>query len=105
EIDPPRHSRYRALVNPVFAPERVAAIRPRVKALARSIIERMAARGGGEAVSELCVPVAVNSLAAFTDVPLADSERWVNWITKMFDVRDPAACAAASRELIAYIDG
>src|SRR5262245_12827129 len=25
EIDPPRHSRYRALVNPVFAPERVTA--------------------------------------------------------------------------------
>jgi cytochrome P450 len=105
EIDPPRHSRYRALVNPVFAPERVAAITPRVKALARAIVEHMAEKGTAEAVSDFCVPVAINSLAAFTDVPLEDSERWVGWITKMFDLSDPVAGAAASRELVAYIEG
>ena len=51
------------------------------------------------------MPVAITSLAAFTDIPLADSERWVGWITRMFDVSDPVAGAAASRELVAYIDG
>ncbi|WP_027168509.1 cytochrome P450 [Mesorhizobium sp. WSM3224] len=105
EIDPPHHSRYRALVNPVFAPERVAEITPRIKDLARSILERMAQKGSADAVAEFCVPVAITSLAAFTDVPLADSERWVDWITRMFDVGDPVAGAAASRELVAYIDG
>lgn len=105
EIDPPQHSRYRALVNPVFAPERVAAITPRIKALAQSIVERMAAKGTAEAVSEFCVPVAINSLAAFTDVPLADSERWIGWITRMFDVRDRVSGATASRDLVAYIEG
>src|SRR4051812_43511653 len=45
EIDPPRHSRYRALVNPVFAPERVQEITPRIKALARSIVDSMGATG------------------------------------------------------------
>ena len=70
----------------------------------RSIIEAMAQTGAAEAVSEFCVPIAITSLAAFTDVPIADSERWVGWITKMFDVSDPVAGAAASRELVAYID-
>jgi cytochrome P450 len=105
EIDPPRHSRYRALVNPVFAPERVEEITPRIRNLAATVIERMAAKGDADAVAEFCVPVAVASLAAFTDVPLADSDRWVGWITKMFNVGDPAAGAAASRQLVAYIDG
>src|SRR4051794_28249812 len=105
EIDPSRHSRYRALVNPVFAPERVEEITPRIKALALSLIEQMAKRGAADAVAEFCVPVAITSLAAFTDVPLADSERWVGWIAKMFDVSDPVAGASASRELVAYIDG
>jgi cytochrome P450 len=104
EIDPPRHSRYRALVNPVFAPERVEEITPRIRTLARSIIDRIAEKRAAEAVSEFCVPVAINSLAAFTDVPIADSERWVGWITRMFDVSDPVAGAAASRELVAYIE-
>lgn len=105
EIDPPRHSRYRALVNPVFAPERVAEITPRIGRLAASILERMAEKGSADAVAEFCVPIAIASLAAFTDVPLADSESWVGWITKMFDVSDPVGGAAASRELVAYIDG
>ncbi|UDL88747.1 cytochrome P450 [Mesorhizobium sp. PAMC28654] len=105
EIDPPRHSRYRALVNPVFAPERVAEITPRIGNLAASILARMAEKGRADVVAEFCVPVAITSLAAFTDVPLADSNRWVRWITKMFDVSDPVAGAAASRELVAYIDG
>ncbi|MER9235283.1 cytochrome P450 [Mesorhizobium sp. M0622] len=105
EIDPPRHSRYRALVNSVFTPERVAEITPRIGNLAASILGRMADKGSADAVAEFCVPVAIASLAAFTDVPLADSERWLGWITKMFDVSDPIAGAAASRELVAYIDG
>jgi cytochrome P450 len=104
EIDPPRHSRYRALVNPVFTPERIAEITPRIRALACSIVERLARRGTAEAVSEFCVPIAITSLAAFTDVPIADSERWVGWITRMFDVSDPVAGAAASRQLVAYIE-
>lgn len=105
EMDPPKHSRYRALVNPLFAPERVENIAPRIRDLAASIIGRMAAKGAAEAVAEFCVPVAITSLAAFTDVPLADSERWVSWITRMFDVGNPAAGAAAGLELVAYIDG
>lgn len=104
EIDPPQHSRYRALVNPVFAPARVAAITPRIEAFVRKRLEEMAAKGGADAVSAFCVPVAITSLAAFTDIPLADSERWVEWIARMFDVSDPARGAAAARELTAYVD-
>lgn len=104
EIDPPQHSRYRALVNPVFAPQRVAAITPRIETLIRDRLEEMAAKGRADAVAEFCVPVAITSLAAFTDIPLADSERWVEWITRMFDVTDRDRGAAASRELVAYVD-
>ena len=89
----------------MFAPERVAKITPRIRKLVASIIERMATKGAADAVPEFCVPVAINSLAAFTDVPLADSDRWVGWISRMFDVSDRVAGAAASRELVGYIDG
>ncbi|WP_181179521.1 cytochrome P450 [Mesorhizobium sp. B2-7-1] len=104
EVDPPRHSRYRGLVNPVFAPQRVAAITPRIRMLARSLFEKMAAKGQAEIVADFCVPVAVASLAAFTDVPLEDSDRWIGWITSMFNMSDPTAGAASSRELNAYIE-
>ncbi len=104
EIDPPRHSHYRALVSPLFAPARIAEIAPRIKATATALLAEMARAGTAEAVSAYCVPLAITALAAFTDVPLADSERWVGWVARMFDVGDRQAGAAASRELVAYID-
>lgn len=103
EIDPPRHTRYRQLVNPVFAPKRVEEIAPRIRTFAQERLGIIAAQGRGELVADLCIPVAITTLAAFTDVPLADSEEWVGWITRMFDLSDRDAGARASRDLTAYI--
>jgi cytochrome P450 len=47
EIDPPLHSTYRALVNPTFAPARIAELRP------RQTIETIAAREGKAARASL----------------------------------------------------
>jgi cytochrome P450 len=105
EIDPPEHSNYRALVNPLFAPDRVRAITPGIKALVRSIMERMAGEGSADVVPEFCIPVAIRSLAAFTDIPLEDADRWVEWIARMFDIGDRQAGKAASEQLVAYVDG
>lgn len=104
ELDPPEHSRYRALVNPVFAAERVAAMAPSIDAFARDRLEAIGAKGGGELVAEFCVPVSITALAAFTNVPLSDSDRWIGWIASMFDISDPVRGAQASAELGHYID-
>jgi cytochrome P450 len=105
EIDPPEHSNYRALINPLFAPDRVRDITPAIKALVRSIVARMAEDGAADVVPQFCIPVAIRSLAAFTDIPLEDADRWVEWITRMFDISDRQAGAEASRQLVAYVDG
>lgn len=104
ELDPPLHSRYRALVNPVFASARIEELRPRVRTIAIELIDALVARGGGDLVADYAVPLSVRTLAAFTGLPEADSDRWVAWIRRMFDVRDRADGARASQEFGAYID-
>ncbi len=104
EIDPPQHSRYRALVNPVFAPQRVAAITPRIEAFIRDRLETMATERPSRRRRGILRPRRHHLAGAFTDIPLADSERWVEWITRMFDVSDRERGAAASKELVAYVD-
>ena len=39
EIDPPEHAKYRKLLDPLFAPRRVALLEPSTRALATSLIE------------------------------------------------------------------
>jgi len=104
ELDPPLHSRYRALVNPVFSAARIEELRPRVRAIAVELIDALVARGGGDLVADYAVPLSVRTLAAFTGLPEADSDRWVAWIRRMFDVRDRADGARASQEFGGYID-
>lgn len=104
ELDPPLHSRYRALVNPVFSPERIGELRPEVTAIAVELLDRLLARGEGDLVAEYAVPISVRTLAAFTGLPRADADRWVAWIRRMFDIRDRADGARASQEFGAYID-
>lgn len=104
EIDPPHHSRYRALVNPLFSHARIEEIQPRIDQLVRKLLAAMT--GGAhaaEAVQAFCIPVAISSLAAFTDVPLEDSDVWTGWITRMFDISDREAGTEAGLELVSYV--
>lgn len=106
ELDPPLHSRYRALVNPVFSAERIAHLRPRVAAIAADLIDHMLTDldGGCDLIADYAIPLSVNTLAAFTNLPAADAPQWVSWIRRMFDVRHPADAKQASGEFGVYID-
>ncbi|MGH9844383.1 MAG: cytochrome P450, partial [Blastocatellia bacterium] len=104
ELDPPVHSRYRALVNPVFSSRRVEAMRPGVQAIATALIDRLVERGGGDLVADYAVPLSVDTLAEFTGLPKTDSGKWVSWIRRLFDVRDRADGDLATREFGLYVE-
>lgn len=107
EIDPPLHSRYRALMAPTFAPARIEQMRPRLIALAVELIEKIMARPRGEIVdlvSAFAAPFSIGTLAEFTDLPRQDADKWSGWINRMFDVRDRESGQHASTEFGAYID-
>jgi cytochrome P450 len=104
ELDPPLHSRYRALVQPVFSGARIAELRPQIAAIAIELIDHLIERRGGDLVADYAVPLSVGALAAFTGLPRSDSEKWVNWIRRMFDVHDRTDAARASAEFGRYID-
>jgi cytochrome P450 len=104
EIDPPQHSLYRALVNPMFSPQRIAEFAPTVEALARARLEAMLEAGRAEAVAAYCAPVALGTLSIFTGLPLEDAPLWQAWLEAMFDPRWPEAGRAAAAEFARYID-
>ncbi len=104
EIDPPLHSRYRALVNPVFSNTRIEALRPRIMAIANELIDGILAHGGGELVADYATPLSMQSLIEFTGLPRDDASKWLAWIRRMFNPHDPDGVKVASDELGTYID-
>ena len=104
ELDPPLHSRYRALVGPVFAQPRIEAMRPRVAAIAARLVDRLLENRGGDLVLDFAVPLSVETMAEFAGLPKQDAGLWVGWMRRMFDVSSPSDSERASREFGVYID-
>ncbi len=106
ELDPPEHTLYRALVNPLFAKPRIDALRPELEALATRLLEPIARRGGGDVIAEFAHPMSLGSLALLMNLPEEDQERWFDWVERMFSsaLLDKDDQAEAVRDAEAYID-
>ena len=106
ELDPPEHSVYRALVNPLFARPRIDAMRPDLEALATRLLEPFVRNGGGDVMAEFAHPMSLGSLARLMNLPEEDEGRWFDWVERMYSnaILDSADHAQAAREAEAYID-
>ncbi len=105
ELDPPEHTRYRALVNSVFAKPRIDAMRPDLEAVATRLLEPYARKGGGDVMAEFAHPMSLASLARLMDLPQEDEGLWFDWVERMYSnaLRDPGDQAEAVRDAEAYI--
>jgi len=106
ELDPPEHTLYRALVNPLFAKPRIEAMRPALEALATRLLEPIARQGGGDVMAEFAHPMSLGSLARLMNLPEADEALWFDWVERMFSsaLDDKADQARAVHDAEAYID-
>lgn len=111
-MDPPRHTRYRALVNRGFTPRRIAGLEPRVRELARRIVDDIAEAGTCDFVPQVSAELPLQVIAELVGIPVEDRDRifaWSNAIGSM-GVEDPEyaptpdAVVRAGAELFAYTD-
>jgi cytochrome P450 len=105
EVDPPKHSRYRALVNPAFSAKRSEELELYLASVAHELINGLLEKDSSDLVADYCVPLSVKTLAAFTGFPVEDAPLWVAWVTRMFNPHDREDSARASNAIGEYIDG
>jgi cholest-4-en-3-one 26-monooxygenase len=97
EIDPPRHTRYRQLVNRGFTPRMLATLEPRMRAIAREAIEAGLSAGRCDFATQLANRVPVAMICELTGVPAADHD----WLEKQSDRIQAGAAQGAAGEGIA----
>ena len=77
--DPPEHARYRSLVNKAFSPRRVQTMEAPIRALASDLVDRFAAAGTVELVSQFAVPLPLTVIADALGVPRVDMPAFKRW--------------------------
>jgi cytochrome P450 len=88
-LDPPDHTRLRALVLKAFTPRVVEGLRPRIQQLVDDLLARLAGRGAAELVEEFAYPLPVTVIAEMMGVPVADRERFQRWSRALAASLDP----------------
>ncbi|MEU2154049.1 cytochrome P450 [Streptomyces sp. NPDC019396] len=108
-LDPPDHTRLRALAVQAFSPERIEGMRPRVRRLVDELLgqaEKDAAEGPVDLLGALTGPLALSVICELLGVPGQDRTSFHGWIRQFADVGGPQDEAVAAREQLgAYMAG
>lgn len=77
--DPPVHTRLRKIVNRGFTPRRIAELEPRIRAIARGLVARLAAGGVCDLVAALAVPLPVTVIAEILGIDAERRDDFKRW--------------------------
>jgi cytochrome P450 len=93
-VDPPDHTRYRRLVSKVFTARAVAAMEPRVEAIATELLDEMERRQAAGEVIDLidmyAAPLPVRVIAEILGVPDHMQQKMLEWGNQAAVTLDPA---------------
>ena len=88
-MDPPKHTRYRKLVNRGFTPRMISLIEKYLENRTRMIVDKVCERGSAEFVTELSAELPLQAIAELVGVPLEDRGRIFEWTNRMIGADDP----------------
>jgi cholest-4-en-3-one 26-monooxygenase len=107
-MDPPRHTKHRRLVNMGFSPKILNNAEQHIRELARSIVDGVASRGRCDFVTDVAAELPLQVIVEMLGVPLEDRHKFFEWSNTMIGVDDPeyATCPevgqAAMMQLFGY---
>jgi hypothetical protein len=108
-MDPPRHTRMRALVSRGFTPRRIAELEPRTRELARQHIDRVVEAGRCDFIADFAGRLPMDVISEMLGVPEADRDRLRTWADAVVH-RDegitdiPPAAIEASASIFGYFN-
>ena len=109
QIDPPDHVRYRRLLDPLFAPKRMAALETRTAELVHRLLDRFADRGHCDLVSEFTIPLPSEVFLTMFGLPLEELDTFLRMkdgiIRPPGDLEEQAAHRrSTAEEMYAYFN-
>lgn len=77
QIDPPDHRKYRKILDPIFAPRKVALMEDQMRDLVRELVEKLAAEGHGNFHTCVSMPVPTTVFLELLGLPLSRRDEFI----------------------------
>ena len=103
ENDPPLHTDFRMMLNPLFSPKRMEAMKDGIRARAVSLIEDFKARGECEFMNEFARPFPVTIFLQFVGISDERREEFQQWGRDLLHGRDIETRAGGVRSITEYM--
>jgi cytochrome P450 len=103
EIDPPAHHGYRRILNPHFTPKALRELEEAVRKSASELIDRFAAQGGCEFVSDFAIPYPSYVFLDLLDMPRSMLDQFIEWEDGIMRAPDMMDRVKAARSVYAYL--
>jgi cytochrome P450 len=107
--DPPTQTRLRRLVSRDFTPRRIRELEPRIREIAKNLIDAAERKGEFDVMADLANPLPVMVISDLLGVPQEDYHRFKNWSDKIVEADNtlpgvpmPDEIKVAFTELRAY---
>ena len=107
-MDPPKHTRYRMLVNRGFTPRMIALLEPRVRERTNEILDRALEKDACDFVVDIAAELPLEVITELIGVPREDRHKIFDWSNRLVGQEDPEynvgdeARMAAQLELFGY---
>jgi camphor 5-monooxygenase len=101
--DPPEHADYRAIVQPLFSPARIAALETKIRTFTGELIDGIRPRGECEFMSDFALQMPIAVFLQLLDLPLTDRVKLLEVVRRFTRSRDAELRKAGLHELFDYL--
>jgi cytochrome P450 len=98
ELNGAEHTKWRKILDPVFAPKKVAVLEDRIRERANELIDAFIDRGEADAYVEWCDPLPSSIFLSIMGIPQSEREHFIEFKNVIIGGANPAAAMAADRE-------
>jgi cytochrome P450 len=97
-MDPPEHTRLRALISRAFTPQAVARLEPRIREITGALLDRVIDGGSMDVIRDLGIPLPVTVIAEMLGVPAEDQADFKRWSDAIIRALDTSLAAGRSTD-------
>jgi cholest-4-en-3-one 26-monooxygenase len=88
DMDPPKHTRYRKLVNRGFTPRMIALLDDYLENRTAIILDEICEKGTADVVTDIAGELPLQAIAEMMGIPLEDRKKIFDWTNKMIGSED-----------------
>ena len=89
DLDPPDHTRLRALVHRAFTPSLIGQMRDRIQALADELLDGVARKGKMDLINDYALPLPMIIITEILGVPTSDRNKFHKWSQVLVSLSSP----------------